>query len=169
MSSQFIREQINMPVFISHRTADDAVARLVYDRLTNVHGIRCYIDDLDREASTKNITALIVSRVKQCTNLLALVSKNTQGSWWVPFEVGVAREAPRVITSYTNLLQEELPEFLTEWPVLRGTSAIDKFASLYKAKSELMKRAFSESRTAASTSYPEVDSFHRQLKASLGQ
>ena len=142
-----------MPVFISHRTADDAVARLVYDRMTTVHGIKCYIDDLDRETNTKNITALIVSRVKQCTNLLVLVSKNTQGSWWVPFEVGVAREAPRIITSYTNLLQEELPEFLTEWPVLRGTNAIDKFAALYKAKMEIVKRAFSESRTAAAVAF----------------
>ena len=160
-----------MPVFISHRTADDPIARLVSDRLTGVHGIKCYIDDLDRETTTKNITALIVSRLKQCANLLVLVSKNTQGSWWEPFEVGVAREAPRIITSYTNLQQEELPEFLTEWPVLRGTNAIDKFAALYKVKIETAKRAFSESRTAAAvaSSSAEVDAFHKQLKASLGQ
>ncbi len=158
-----------MPVFISHRTADDAIARAVYDRLTKTHGIKCYIDDLDRETNTKNITALIVGRVKQCTNLLVLVSKNTQGSWWVPFEVGVAREAPRVITSYTNLFQHELPEFLTEWPVLRGNSAIDTFADLYKKKMDLVKRAFSEGRTSGSTGLVEVETFHRQLKAALGQ
>lgn len=158
-----------MPVFISHRTADDTIARAVYDRLTNTHGIKCYIDDLDREANTKNITSLIVGRVKQCTNLLVLVTRNTQGSWWVPFEVGVAREAPRVITSFTNLLQHELPEYLTEWPVLRGNSAIDTFADFYKTKMGLVKRAFTEGRTAASVGYADVDAVHRQLKAALGQ
>ena len=93
-----------MPVFISHRTADDVVARTVHDRLTRVHRIQCYLDDLDREAHrTSKITALIVDRLKSCSNLLALVTRNTKGSWWVPFEVGVARQAPRIITSYTDL------------------------------------------------------------------
>jgi hypothetical protein len=156
-----------MPVFISHRTADDAIARAVYGRLTKTHDIVCYLDDLDRETNTKNITSLIVGRVRQCTNLLVLVTPNTQGSWWVPFEVGVAREAPRVITSYTNLLQQQLPEYLTEWPVLRGDNAIDTFATLYTQKIGLVKRAFTEGRTASAAS--EVDSFHRQLRAALRQ
>jgi hypothetical protein len=160
-----------MPVFISHRTADDAIARAVYDRLTKTHGILCYLDDLDRQTSSANITALIVNRVRQCTNLLALVTPNTQGSWWVPFEVGVAREAPRVITSFTNLAQPQLPEFLTEWPVLRGERAVDTFAEHYKKRSGQVKRAVTEGRTAAATAagLAEVNEFHRQLKAALGQ
>lgn len=39
-----------MPVFLSHSTPDDSLARSVYDRLSTVHGIKCYIDDLDRQA-----------------------------------------------------------------------------------------------------------------------
>ena len=158
-----------MPVFISHRTADDALARAVHDRLVRQHGILCYIDDLDRQTNAKNITSLIVSRVKQCTNLLVLVTPNTQGSWWVPFEVGVAREAPRVITSFTNLLQSQLPEYLTEWPVLRGESAVDTFAEFYKKRSMLVKRAIAENRTTASPGLTEVEEFHKQLKAALRQ
>jgi hypothetical protein len=162
-----------MPVFISHRTADDAIARRVYDRLTNVHQIRCYLDDVDKEAGyanqTNRITALIVSRVRSCTNLLALVTPNTRGSWWVPFEVGVAREAPRMISSFTNLAQEDLPEFLKEWPVLRGEGAIDTFAKYYKQQNDVVKRAFVEGRAPASEGTAGVDTFHRQLKAALGQ
>ena len=117
-----------MPVFISHRTADNVIAKKVYDRLTYRHGITCYLDDLDKEADhCSRITALIVTRLTSCTNLLALVTRNTQGSWWVPFEVGVARQAPRIITSYTDLSHGVLPDFLTEWPVLRGDSAVDTF------------------------------------------
>ena len=158
-----------MPVFISHRTADDAIARTVYDRMTKIHGITCYLDDLDRQARTTNITALIISRVKQCTNLLALVTPSTRGSWWVPFEVGVAREAPRIISSFTNLQQEQLPEYLTEWPVLRGEGAIDTFAEYYKKGAQLVKRAFLEERAKASEGIAGIDDFHRQLKAALGQ
>jgi hypothetical protein len=162
-----------MPVFISHRTADDVIARGVRDRLTNVHGITCYLDDLDKEAGPANqnnrVTALIVNRLSACTNLLAIVTHNTQGSWWVPFEVGVARQAPRFITSYTSLAQGELPQYLTEWPVLRGNTAIDTFAGYYKQQSGTAKRTLLEKSAQMSNGNASVDSFHRQLKAALGQ
>lgn len=158
-----------MPVFISHRTADDAIARRVYERLTNVHRIECYIDDIDREVRTTNITSLIVRRIKQCINLLALMTPNTKGSWWVPFEVGVAREAPRIITSFTNLGQYDLPEYLTEWPVLRGEIAVDTFAEYYKKGAQRVKRAFLEERATASEGIAGIEDFHRQLKPALGQ
>jgi TIR domain len=162
-----------MPVFISHRTADDVIARSVRDRLTNVHGITCYLDDLDKEAGPANqnhrVTALIVNRLNACTNLLALVTQNTRGSWWVPFEVGVARQAPRIITSYTNLAQAELPQFLTEWPVLRGDTAIDTFASYYKQQAGIVKRTLVEKSGQPSDGIAGVNAFHKQLKAALGQ
>lgn len=158
-----------MPVFISHRTADDRIAREVYERLTKTHGITCYLDDLDKQTATQHITALIVSRLRQCTNLLAIVTENTRGSWWVPFEVGVAREAPRVITSFTSLAQQQLPEFLTEWPVLRGESAVDTFADHYRRGVPQIKRAADLGKFAFSDTVSAVESFHRQLKQSLGQ
>ena len=130
-----------MPVFISHRTADDTMARYVADRLRNVHRITVYIDDIDQELrrvrGTPAITAMLVNRITACTNLLAIVSQNTQGSWWVPFEIGVARQAPRVITSMTNQADSDLPEYLLEWPRLRGDAAIDTYARLYKEQRQL--------------------------------
>ena len=159
-----------MPVFISHRTADDVVARTVHDRLTRVHGIQCYLDDLDREAHrTSKITALIVDRLKSCSNLLALVTRNTKGSWWVPFEVGVARQAPRIITSYTDLQQGELPEYLREWPVLRGENAVDIFAVHYRRQVATIRRTVLESRGAPSEGIAAVSQFHSALKAELRQ
>lgn len=161
-----------MPVFISHRTADDPLARQVRDRLVNLHGIQCYLDDLDQQTKVANqITSLIVSRLNGCTNLLALVTPNTRGSWWVPFEVGVARQAPRMITSYTNLPQSDLPEYLTEWPVLRGNNAIDLFAAAYKRQVVMVKRAFVD-RTFSATAaegIASINAFHQNLKIALEQ
>lgn len=131
-----------MPVFISHRTADDALARQAASRLRYYHGIECYIDDIDQELKraqgTSEVTALIVRRLNLCTNLLAIVTANTEGSWWVPFEIGVARQAPRVITTLTNQEDYSLPEYLREWPRLRGASAIDQFAELYKEQNRVL-------------------------------
>ena len=158
-----------MAIFISHTTADDYVARQVYDRLTRQHSITCYLDDLDRQGSSTNVTALVVRRLKDCTNLLALVTQNTKSSWWVPFEVGVAREAPRIITTFTNLESNGLPAFLKEWPVLRGNNAIDTFANYYKQQAPALKRTMNNKLAAAAEGMEGVESFHRQLKAALGQ
>jgi hypothetical protein len=162
-----------MPVFISHRTADNSLAAQVALSLRFYHEIECYIDDIDQELAqaqgTPAVTALIVTRLNQCTNLLAIVTANTEGSWWVPFEVGVARQAPRVITTFTNQSDYLLPEFLLEWPRLRGDSAVDEFARLYKAQQRLLKERVLEKRAMFSDQLNLVDQFQRQLKALLGQ
>lgn len=162
-----------MPVFISHRTADDTMAHAVAHRLKFMHGIQVYIDDIDKELAaargTSRVTQLLVNRLHKCTNLLAIVTPNTQGSWWVPFEVGVAREAPRMISTFTDLAQNALPEYLTEWPVLRGESAVDTFAKHYKQQAQIAKRSLVENTASANEGIVSVDSFHRNLKSALGQ
>ena len=162
-----------MPVFISHRTADDAIAQQVASRLKSHHGITCYVDDIDdelrRARGTARVTTLIVDRLNACTNLLAIVTQNTEGSWWVPFEVGVARQSPRVITSFTNLYDSSLPEYLLEWPRLRGTNAVDKFAELYRAQQRTLNENVLQKRAMASEQLRTVDQFHSRLKAALGQ
>ena len=162
-----------MPVFISHRTADDSIAQQVASRLKYHHGITVYIDDIDQQVSrargTPAITGLLVRRVNECTNLLAIITQNTQGSWWVPFEIGIARQAPRVITSFTNQADASMPEYLLEWPRLRGSTAVDTFARLYKQQQKVLTEQVLEKRASASTQVSYVDQFHTALKAALGQ
>jgi hypothetical protein len=130
-----------MAIFISHRTADDQLANQIFLRLEQ-HGIKCYIDDLDKELfqrrGTAEITPFLIGKLKQCDTLLAIVTEHTQCSWWVPFEIGTAREMPRIITSYTSLGLDDyaLPEYLLEWPRLHNQQEIDTFARMYKKKSQ---------------------------------
>mgnify|MGYP000980169932 CR=1 FL=1 len=132
-----------MPIFISHTTRDDELAKNVFLRLNRIHDITCYIDDMDKELGNNrgksSLTPLLVDRLRKCDTLLAVVTENTKGSWWVPFEIGTAREMPRVILSFTHLPDisaysrvETLPEYLLEWPRLRSDSDIDVFAREYK-------------------------------------
>lgn len=138
-----------MPIFISHTTTDNALAQQVYKRLKFTHGIDCYIDDTDRELASKrgqsSLTSLLVERLRRCDTLLAVVTANTKESWWVPFEIGTAREMPRAIASVTSLpeqqynWQESLPEYLLEWPRLRNEGDFDVFAREYKRRSIILE------------------------------
>jgi len=162
-----------MPVFISHRTADNEIAKWVAYRLEYQHGITVYIDDIDQELrsvqGTSAITSLLVSRVNACTNLLAIVTRNTEGSWWVPFEIGVARQSPRAITTMTNLGDPSLPEYLLEWPRLRGETAVDTFAQIYKQQKKILTEQVLEKRASVEAQINFVDLFQMRLKYALGQ
>jgi hypothetical protein len=167
-----VKEPI-MPVFISHRTADDKIARGVAERLEQRHSIKVYVDDIDLELQrtrrTSVITSLLVQRLNACTNLLAIVTQNTEGSWWVPFEIGVARQSPRVITTMTNLSDGSLPEYLLEWPRLRGDAAVDTFAQLYKQQRQVLSDQVLEKRASVSKQVEYVQDFQSRLMAALGQ
>ncbi|MDH7602568.1 MAG: toll/interleukin-1 receptor domain-containing protein [Armatimonadota bacterium] len=156
-----------MAVFISHRTADDKAARLIYDMLT-ARGIKCYIDDLDSALkTTDDVTRIILERLDQCSHLLAVVSVQTAGSWWVPFEIGVGTVTDRRIASY-NIGYTQLPHYLLKWPVLKSSSDLEQFARFYKDdKSVLLQEGYPSS--ARTASVQKADDFHRLLKNAIGQ
>jgi hypothetical protein len=156
-----------MPVFLSHRTADDNIAQAIATRLMSHHRIFCYIDNFDPQTkTTTQVTSLILERINTCTHILALITNNTIGSWWVPFEVGVARQAQRRIASVDKSTQT-LPEYLSEWPVLVGDGAIDTFAELYHE--DKSARPLEEKHAPALRTIGSAEEFHRRLKARLGQ
>lgn len=154
-----------MPVFISHRTADDEKAQALASRLRSRHNITSYLDHFDPETeSTRNITALLLRRIDACTHLLALITSSTRDSWWVPFEIGVARKADRRITSFRSGYVT-LPEYLTEWPVLASDADLDTFAEKYhrdRAAKPIIERHAAYARTILS-----ADDFHSELKRAL--
>ncbi|MDC7236780.1 MAG: toll/interleukin-1 receptor domain-containing protein [Sphaerochaetaceae bacterium] len=155
-----------MAVFISHTTADDRLAKEISQLLEN-ENIECYIDDLDYELKrlrgNATLTPYLVARLEDCDTLLAIVTENTKNSWWVPFEIGTAREMPRIITSVTNYSEFDLPEYLLEWPRLRHKSDIEVFIRNYKNKrSGIYSRDLSES-------VNNVRSFEKTIMDQLNQ
>jgi TIR domain len=156
-----------MPVFISHRSVDKYSAKNIYNYLT-IRDIKCYIDDLDPELkNTDDITSVIMTRISQCTHIMAIVSEYTQGSWWVPFEIGVASKADRRVTTY-RLKYIELPQFLKKWPILKDQQDLEKFIRKYKEDALV---PLHERRTydAKAASIQTADQFHKELKSAIGQ
>lgn len=166
-----------MPVFISYRHTDRVKALDVYQQLED-NGILCYLDVIDEESkTTTDITDVITKNIKRCTHLLAIISSNTSGSWWVPFEIGEATVLNRRICSYAfrendslsryfmSSYNNILPEYLQKWPVLLSSSDIDKFIQQYKLdkKYSFVMENFRDFRDESLTK-SGADSFHKTLK-----
>lgn len=167
-----------MPVFISHRTMDDSLAKRIYNRLTTVHSIQCWIDDILPSQPPEKITSVVIENINKCTHLLVVMTDNTQGSWWVPYEIGVAEQGERAISTYSEMANLKLPEFLWHWPVLMGDSAIDRFAQIYKQERivvEALNTSRGHEKIANSVNFSAASirsspaQFHSKLKSALGQ
>ena len=153
-----------MPVFISHKKENKKEALLILYYLGS-KGIKCYIDALDPELqTTDDITNILMKRVRECTHLMAVVSGYTKTSWWVPFEIGVASEIDRRITSY-QLSEVSLPEFLTKWPILQNEKDLDTFIKFYKLDKTVPLYEGRDEKAFIET----AERFHINLKSFLGQ
>ena len=153
-----------MPVFISHKREDTGKAAEIAAYLSR-KSVKCYIDLTDSSIqTTEDLTALLMRRVKECTHLMAIVSDYTIQSWWVPFEIGVASQLERRITSY-RLSSVNLPDFLKKWPIMASQTDLDTFVEYYRVDSLVpnIERLFKA---------PQISNaaeFHRSLKAALHQ
>jgi hypothetical protein len=158
------------PVFISHRKADEQVALYVDNHLKKFN-IRTFIDCLDPELQNNQnadkVTEIIIRRLSQCNHLIAVFSQNTQGSWWVPFEIGVATKGDSRIATYTrNLSVSEMPEYLRNWPVLTKTDDLFYYAETYLQDETI---TFAQKKSHVERELRTASDFHNTLKRRLGQ
>ena len=158
-----------MPVFISHRKADTATAVRANSRLKQ-YGIPTYLDVLDLALqSPENVTQKILAGLQPCTHLLAIISAETAGSWWVPFEIGVATNADKRITSFSiATARANLPDYLLVWPVLTRDEQIEMFAMRYLKDRKTLEKSY-RLEEAQRTPIQSAADFHRLLKRDLGQ
>jgi hypothetical protein len=96
---------------------------------------------------------------------MAVVSTNTKGSWWVPWEIGIATEKDYPIATYAgdNIT---LPEYLKKWPYLATFSDLDTYATASKSADSTFRQrktyiTESEARRAGTRE------FYRSLRAAL--
>lgn len=92
-------------VFISHKSSDIDAAQEVAEYLMK-NDIDVYLDKLDaglqkatRDKDSQGIVNSINRALMCSTDILVLVSNQTQTSWWVPYEVGYAKKGNKQIAS----------------------------------------------------------------------
>lgn len=161
-----------MSVFISYQQNDRLEAMSIY-RMLREYDIECYLDVLDgdsRQANSEQITKIITENISKSTHLIAVTSRNTDASWWVPFEIGEATITNCRIATYRKELTN-LPEYLHQWPAMKRLSDLESFIRAYKQDSRNMIFESMESRSHRSTNITgsSADTFHKDLKRRLNQ
>ena len=128
-------------IFISYRSRDASAAGAVASYL--MHSLECDVYYSDNDARLKdavvtgNHEAIVMSidrALKACSHLLTIVSNQTKGSWWVPYEFGASRINDRVIALL--LLEEvaELPSFMKIAKLLRSSDDLDKWGRSFSLR-----------------------------------
>jgi hypothetical protein len=128
-------------VFISHRNADKEYARAVASYFETI-GLHYYFDEEDevlasalRVGNSKDaaIVEAIDHGLAHSTHLLAVLSRRTMGSWWVPYEIGVARATKRDVGHLllSSLSVEMVPEYLRLYPRLWSANELFEWVSAF--------------------------------------
>lgn len=156
-----------MKVFLSHQQRDTYEATQIANRLRQ-NGLNVYLDVSDRflDLDSEDLSEHIRAEMKQCTQLMAVISTNAAQSWWVPWEIGVATEKAYPIASYA-LDATAIPEYLKKWPYLRRLTEVDEYCA--EANRSYGPILVQKSYITEAAARRGAESFHRFLKARLGQ
>lgn len=161
-------------VFISYKNEDEAVAKRVKERVESHGGFETYFDKVDDADITDSpkLAEYLQKQMDSCDQLIAVISRRTVGSWWVPWEIGVGFEKNFKMASYLEDaspdLKENLPSYLKIWPMLESSEDIDKYCETsIQTRPAVMEHtsredSILESRQLAAT-------FHRKLKRNLNR
>lgn len=156
-------------VFISHKREDDLPARRLALRLSQHPEVSTYLDTQDEflNGSLDDLTTHLRTAMGGCTHLMAVVSRQTQASWWVPFEIGIATEKGHGISTLA-LDAIDLPSYLKRWPYLETDNDIRIYLEVALSQESLVASG-SISKAASDERRSYAASFHTVLKGRLGQ
>lgn len=154
-----------MRVFISHKSEDVEMAEYYASKLDAL-GFDYYLDEYDIHIkNSSDRGSLINMEILNSTDLLVIVTPNTKGSWWVPFEIGLSTAAGnRIVTidkGYSNL-----PSFLRKWPVVDTSEKLNIYLKeLQKNNRKLLTESveFSKSMESILRNTNNAEIFHSNL------
>lgn len=128
-------------VFISHRNVDKPAARAIAKLLTTLD-VHVWLDEEDQDLQLAAAKGLIGEQgvvhaiergVRHSSNLLGFLSRNTVGSWWVPFEIGYSRASDKsasFVVSEENDQTVKLPEYISGSPTFRSVDELARWAAM---------------------------------------
>ena len=122
--------RLTWDVFVSHTTDDDDLADRVATCVRSC-GLTAWVDSdyLGPHDDGPGMASKIKQVIGRSYCLLAVVTNATKSSWWVPFEIGVASEKDRLLSTYGNPLQT-LPSFLSVWPRVKNETELRSWCAL---------------------------------------
>jgi len=138
----------NQCVFISHRLADLEAAREIADYLKNTVGVNIYFSDQDDALQHAveiedhdHIVEYIENGIIASSHLLGVISNNTKGSWWVPFEIGAARQKKAEVAYLLLEEVDHVPSYLEISTLLAGLNDLSKWIKRHIKSGSLWERS----------------------------
>ena len=120
-------------IFISHRKIDAPAAREVAQTLLDAD-FTIYFDERDEclaganeETDPDRVLRCIDAGLTRSTHLLGLVTENTRGSWWVPYEIGATRARSRDCAFLVGKEVKVLPAYMKVARVLKDRSELKEW------------------------------------------
>lgn len=116
--ASFYSSGFDKSTFISYQSDDrDEAVRIA--GVIGSTGHECYIDAFDPsvDGDGPELEEYLRDVIGRCGSLLAVVSRTTKSSWWVPLEIGVALHERKYIATY-RFTTDQLPSYLWLRPVL---------------------------------------------------
>jgi MTH538 TIR-like domain (DUF1863) len=139
-------------IFLSHISVDKASAVTVGDYIAGKGDIDIYLDindpDLQNAVSSNDpagVTRFIERGLSVATHIMCLVSEATVRSWWVPYELGFAKNAGKHLATLKLKGTVDLPAYLAISEIIRGTESLNSY--LTRVRRRLAKGTTLESLT----------------------
>ena len=121
-------------IFLSHISIDRSLAIAIGNYITKHGDIDIYLDWSDEELQRAvnrddptAITKFIEQGVLNSTHIMCLVSAATVGSWWVPYELGFAKNAGKHLSTLKLKGEVALPAYLQISEIIPGTKTLNDF------------------------------------------
>lgn len=128
-----LRESVTPCIFISHRKDDIEKARQVGKYLKELD-LNIYLDENDKGLQSADavgdhakVVEYIDGALDACTHFLGIITPNTRGSWWVPYELGMARRAGRECAHLIESTVDELPSYIQVGRILPDVVSLRKW------------------------------------------
>lgn len=134
-------------IFISHKNENKNKAYILRDYIKQL-GINTFLDSDDKHLqenveskNNKGIVDAIEMGVLSATDLLCLISNVTKFSWWVPYELGLAKAHKKeMVAVILEKLEDDLPEYLTILDSLSSEIEFEKYIEEYINKNYLSRQ-----------------------------
>ena len=119
-------------VFLSYRHTDKATAwDLAYD--LDRRGRRVFIDVHDNTLvpGQEDLDDALVTAIDNARTMIIIISDETQGSWWVPWEIGVSTPFGKPRAMYKPKTYGPLPAYLEKLKRLQNSTEANSWVTAF--------------------------------------
>ena len=119
-------------MFVSYRHTDKATAwKLAYD--LDRRGRRVFMDVHDNTLvpGQEDLDNALVTAIDNARTMIIIISDETQGSWWVPWEIGVSTPSGKPRTMYKPQTHGPLPTYLEKLKRLQNSTEANSWVTAF--------------------------------------